>query len=151
MGYNLLIRRGSHIKPAPFPNRRYRLAPGSKMKMLVNAVATMAARFTIYRNKVAFESGRLTYQSIYFQLGKALELPESDIAKRVSYLVSQRYKCPDAASVPDIIIRDSLNQFAALLPGFEGDLKDLIKDMLRNSYQSMACIRNLVMAKKAAN
>lgn len=114
---------------------------------LIKAVCTLVARYTIYRSKADFVAGNINYRSIYFQLSAALELQEPDLSNRVRKLSSYRVHCQPPTTVSDFIIRDSLNQFAALLPG-STDVRKLIKDMFRNSYQSMINVSDLLLSEK---
>ena len=111
--------------------------------MLLNLIATVAAKYTIHKNRFNFNSGKITHQSIYFELDRARKLEEPLLSKRVVYLISLRYKCSKPQSIADVIICDSLNQFANLLPS-EPDIKKLIYNMYKNSYESMSNVHNVV-------
>lgn len=109
----------------------------------------MVARLSVLRDRWDAKTGRrLTYQGIYFQVGEALSLPEAEFQPRVRSLLTKRYKCAEPASFPDLIIRDSLDQLAAMIPSHDGPLKPTVKAMFRNSYASFKNLKEAFEQKK---
>lgn len=105
---------------------------------MIKLVEFLQARFLIMHSKMKLDRGRVTYQGIYFKIGELTKVDNDEfVLSELRRLLSKRFKTESPANLADVVIRDSLNQLASILPSNTNNPKQLIDDMITTSYQSM--------------
>lgn len=115
---------------------------------MIKLIATLAAKISIARQRKAFDQGKVTYQGIFYKVGELLNVADESVLPELRRLLASRCKAADPQSGTDIVLQDSLNQLAAILPGSKEDPKKLIYAMIQTSFQSMENMHAMIAKKR---